>query len=226
MGYLNKATITVDAILTNRGRELLAKGGTGEGGFQISQFAVADDEVDYSLYFSNHPLGDLYAGNVIENMPLMEATPDESQIMRYKLVTFTASDTQFLSADGAFVLPQIANFGETSGTTSLQASPNSTNNSREYTPSTTGNVNTTTFSEDYTLLVANARIMRIFVRLSTGTETETTARNADGSVTVNIPRGASVRFTNNGTQVGTSTATIFGQSTGATKTITIAFTRV
>ena len=52
MGYLDNSTITVDAILTKKGRELLAR---GRNEFQISQFALADDEVDYDLYNSEHP---------------------------------------------------------------------------------------------------------------------------------------------------------------------------
>lgn len=83
MGYLNNNTITVDAILTKKGRELLAKG----SGFNITQFAVADDEVDYTLWTTSHPLGTNFYGSIIENMPLVEASPDETQVMRYKLVT-------------------------------------------------------------------------------------------------------------------------------------------
>lgn len=84
MGYLNKATVTVDAILTKKGRELLAK---GQSAFRITQFAVADDEVDYGLYDPAHPLGTEYYGSAIENMPIVEAVPDETQNLRYKLVT-------------------------------------------------------------------------------------------------------------------------------------------
>jgi len=83
MGYLNNATLTVDAILTKKGRELLAKG----EGFNITQFAVADDEVDYTLYTTAHPLGTDFFGSIIENMPVLEASPDETQGMRFKLVT-------------------------------------------------------------------------------------------------------------------------------------------
>jgi hypothetical protein len=83
MGYLSNNTITVDAILTKKGRELLAKG----SGFQITQFAVADDEVDYTLWNTSHPLGTNFYGSAIENMPLVEASADETQVMRYKLVS-------------------------------------------------------------------------------------------------------------------------------------------
>jgi hypothetical protein len=84
MGYLDNSTITVDAILTKKGRELLAR---GRDEFKITQFALADDEVDYDLYNSEHPLGTAYYGAAIENMPIVEALPDETQMMKYKLVT-------------------------------------------------------------------------------------------------------------------------------------------
>lgn len=84
MGYLNNSSIVVDAILTRKGRELLAK---GDNSFQITQFALADDEVDYDLYNTDHPLGSAYYGRTIEEMPITEAVPDETQSMKYKLVT-------------------------------------------------------------------------------------------------------------------------------------------
>ena len=84
MGYLNNKEITVDAILTKKGRELLAK---GEDHFQVTQFALSDDEVDYSLWDPTHPLGTAYYGAIIENTPVLEAFPDETLMMKYKLVT-------------------------------------------------------------------------------------------------------------------------------------------
>lgn len=84
MGYLNNSTITVDAILTKKGRELLAR---GRDEFKITQFALSDDEIDYDLYNTEHPLGTAYYGAAIENMPIIEAIPDETQMMKYKLVT-------------------------------------------------------------------------------------------------------------------------------------------
>jgi hypothetical protein len=86
MGYLDNSTITVDAILTKKGRELLAR---GRNEFQITQFALADDEVDYDLYNTEHPLGTAFYGAAIENMPITEALPDETQMMKYKLVTLS-----------------------------------------------------------------------------------------------------------------------------------------
>ena len=84
MGYLNNSSVTVDAVLTKKGRELLAR---GQNEFVITHYALADDEVDYDLYNTDHPLGTAYYGAAIENMPVMEALPDETQALKYKLMT-------------------------------------------------------------------------------------------------------------------------------------------
>jgi hypothetical protein len=84
MGFLDNTSITVDAILTKKGRELLAR---GQNEFKITKFALADDEVDYNLYDTSHPNGSNFYSAVIENMPLVEAFVDENQLMRYKLTT-------------------------------------------------------------------------------------------------------------------------------------------
>ena len=59
MGVFDNTTITVDAILTKNGRELLAQ---GDGKFKITQFALADDEIDYGLYDITHPNGSNFYG--------------------------------------------------------------------------------------------------------------------------------------------------------------------
>ena len=84
MGYLDNTVITVDAILTKAGRQALAR---NDGSFRITQFALGDDEVDYTLYNEDHPNGSQYNGEAIENMPILEAFPDENNIMIHKLVT-------------------------------------------------------------------------------------------------------------------------------------------
>jgi len=86
MGYLNNSIISVDAILTKKGRELISK---GDNSFNITQFALSDDEIDYSLYNTSHPNGSAYYGEAIENMPLLEAFPDETQMLKYKLLSLT-----------------------------------------------------------------------------------------------------------------------------------------
>ena len=86
MGYLDNSSITVDAILTKRGRELLSR---NDGSFRITQFALGDDEIDYSLFNENHPNGTQFSAEAIENMPLIEAIPNGANIMNSKLITLT-----------------------------------------------------------------------------------------------------------------------------------------
>lgn len=84
MGYLDNTTITVDAVLTKKGREALAR---QDGSFKITQFALGDDEIDYTLYNENHPNGSAFSGEAIENLPILEAIPDDQAILKSKLVT-------------------------------------------------------------------------------------------------------------------------------------------
>jgi len=84
MAILNPTVVTVDAILTTKGRELLAR---NDGSFQITQFAIADDEIDYTLYNPNQPSGSAFYGEAIEAMPIIQAFPEDTQIMRYTLTT-------------------------------------------------------------------------------------------------------------------------------------------
>ena len=84
MGYLSNSTIIVDAVLTKKGREALAR---QNGSFRITQFALGDDEIDYTLYNESHPNGSAYSGEAIENLPLLEAIPDDQAILKSKLVT-------------------------------------------------------------------------------------------------------------------------------------------
>ena len=111
MGYLNNSTITVDAILTKKGREILA---SGRDNFQITSFALADDEIDYDLYNPDHPLGTAYYGAAIENMPITEALPDETQMLKYKLVTLQKGTAQIpvVSVAGLDATGFTVNFGE------------------------------------------------------------------------------------------------------------------
>lgn len=90
MGYLDNTSVTVDAILTKKGREYLA---SGRGNFEITQFALGDDEVDYTLWNTAHSLGSDYYGEIIENMPVLEAITDENFALRYKLLTLDKSET-------------------------------------------------------------------------------------------------------------------------------------
>lgn len=221
MGYLNKATITVDAILTNRGRELLAQ--SGRGALNITKFSIADDEVDYGLYNVAHPEGSEYYGSIIENMPVLEATPDEQQIMRYKLVTLDSAEfsNTFVRSNGTILIPAITGF------------ENKTLSSAPGTPQAAFNIATNpTFAENYTLIVANANLFNIYGGVynaqnnSTPLNTASTI-NANGSITLKFTGGAGGTITTLFTiakiegKTGSTTATLFGDKTGATASITI-----
>ena len=108
MGYLDNSSITVDAILTKRGRELLSR---NDGSFRITQFALGDDEIDYTLFNENHPNGTQYASEAIENMPLIEAIPDGSNMMKSQLITLSR---------GKSLLPFISVPGITNNTITLK----------------------------------------------------------------------------------------------------------
>jgi hypothetical protein len=120
MAFLDNSSVTIDAILTLKGRELLAKGGNA---FNITQFALGDDEVDYTLWNPDHPLGTAYYGTIIENMPVTEAIPDETQALKYKLITLPKQTTNIpvvtvgntaitllAPGDSAIIAPNTSNF--------------------------------------------------------------------------------------------------------------------
>lgn len=121
MGYLSNSSVTVDMILTKKGRSLLSM---GESFFKITQFALADDEIDYGNWNPNHPLGSNYYGEIIDNMPILEAISDETQVMKYKLVSYpksinklpvfssnVASQTLQYGSPGIIIQPQVNNPG-------------------------------------------------------------------------------------------------------------------
>ncbi len=89
MAYIDNQTITVDAILTQKGRQLLAQ----NGNLNIQSFALADDEIDYTLYNPNNPNGSAFYDIALRNTPIFEPLTDETQIMKYKLVTLNQGVT-------------------------------------------------------------------------------------------------------------------------------------
>ena len=87
---LNPAISVGDLCLTDKGRELLAKGSSD---FRITKFALADDIVDYNLYDTSQSDSSNY-GIYIKSMPLLEASTFSSTALRYKLVTLPAGTTK------------------------------------------------------------------------------------------------------------------------------------
>ena len=108
MGFLDNTSITVDAVLTKKGREKLA---SGIENFEITHYAFADDEIDYELWDTSHPNGSTYYGAVLDNMPLLEAFVDETQVMRYKLFTSdkNKANLAFLEAIDALTIGSTSN---------------------------------------------------------------------------------------------------------------------
>jgi hypothetical protein len=212
MGYLDKSTITVDAILTNRGRELLSQG-TGTGNFQITKFAVADDEVDYSLYNTAHPLGSNYYGAIIENMPVLEATPDETQIMRYKLVTITDA----ITSNGSVVIPQITIQGQSipaNGTVTIYKNATAGTPNITITPTTTYTSNSSQAESSYTLLLADSSLAEVqVVTPATGI----VPANSRGSIVAN---GLEFKISAK-SKSGSTSVSIFGGTSGAVYNFTL-----
>ena len=89
MAYIDNQSVTVDAILTQKGRQLLAQ----NGNLNITSFALADDEIDYTLYNSNNPNGSAFYDIALRNTPIFEPLTDETQVMKYKLVTLNQGVT-------------------------------------------------------------------------------------------------------------------------------------
>jgi len=88
MAYLDNTSVTVDAVLTKRGRELIAK----NGALNITSFALADDEIDYSLFDANANSSELMDRAII-NTPIFEPNLNETEVMKYKLVTLDEGST-------------------------------------------------------------------------------------------------------------------------------------
>ena len=202
MGYLNNSVVTVDAILTTKGRELLAK---NDGSFRITQFALADDEIDYTLYNPSHPSGYAYYGEAIDGMPLLEAFPEANQIMKYKLATLPR---------GTAKLP-VLDIGYTAITLQQGAQLAITPQTLNY----LGNDQTFETS-GYTCTVADVRLLNSF----SATGINTTAA-VESSATATTTLGTNVSSTVIGTQINlraTTVNTLYGSGqTSIVTTLTV-----
>jgi len=213
MGYLDNTSITVDAILTKRGRELLAR---GDGSFNITQFALADDEIDYTLFNENHPNGSQYYGEAIENMPLLEAIPDENNIMIHKLVTLPRGTTK---------MPIV-----TANVSKIQLSLGASTSVNPNTLNFQGLANVTE-PGGYLATIADRRLLVAFEGVGGATAT-TTARPFSNSALSETIRGGSFSLTaiNSTTLFGDNsklltTLTIEGVDSGARVTIPVEITK-
>ena len=206
MAYLDNTEITVDAILTKKGREKLA---TGEG-LNITRFALGDDEIDYGLYEPAHPKGSAFYDAAIKAIPILEASPDETQTLRFKLVTLPKNTTRIPKV--SFGIPNIA-VSQDEGEVAL-------------TPTTSPSGNTTA---GYTVVLANKEAGSIIGSGTTtasgttpiflGDEVTTTAAVVTGRVFKFIPNP-------NLTQTVQTTITVYGNETGGSQTIPVTVTYV
>ncbi|MDB4342939.1 hypothetical protein OAA23_00890 [bacterium] len=217
MGYLNNISVTVDAILTKKGRELLAR---NDGSFRITQFSLADDEIDYTLYNSNHPSGSAFYGEAIENMPIIEAFPDETQTMKYKLLTLPR---------GTAKLP-VLELGFTTITLKQGAS-------LSITPQTLNYLGTdSTFeASGYTATIGDSRTLSNFEGVGVNT-TDAQQLNTTSTIGTNVSRtviGTTINLTATtvntlfGTAATLSTIlTVTGRDSGARLTIPVNITKI
>ena len=83
MGYLDNSSITVDAVLTKKGREILKNGGN----LNITSFTMSDTGVDYTLWNPDHPSGSAFYGEAIENLPMLEASVHAEYNLRNRLIS-------------------------------------------------------------------------------------------------------------------------------------------
>jgi hypothetical protein len=216
MGYLNNTVVTVDAILTDKGRQLLAQ---NDGSFRITQFALADDEIDYTLYNPNHPSGSAYYGQAIQNMPLLEAFPQQTQTMKYLLTTLPR---------GTAKLPILA----TPASIALKQGQ-----SQVITPQTLNYFGGNTFeASGYTYTISDARLMSTFEGVGINTPNaqalnqNTTTYGTSVSKTV-IGTSLNMRATTVNSLFGANAALyatlqIQGRDSGARITIPITVTQV
>jgi hypothetical protein len=199
MSYLSSTSVVVDAILTKKGRELLAR---NNGSFQITQFSLADDEIDYTLYNPNHPSGSAFYGEAIEAMPILQAYPNDTEIMRYKLITLPR---------GTAKIP-VLDLGYTSITLKQGASLAITPQTLNYLGATS------TFEQSgYTATIGDVRTMSSFNGVGINTP-EATSLNSTTTIGTNVSKtviGTTINIT------ATTVNTLFGSNTALYTTLVV-----
>jgi hypothetical protein len=94
MSFLdNSGDIILDAVLTDAGRERLAR---GDGSFKITKFALGDDEINYELYNPNDSRGSAFYDLEILQSPVLEAFTNNTSTMKSKLITITRTNILYL----------------------------------------------------------------------------------------------------------------------------------
>jgi len=203
MAYLDNTEITVDAILTKKGRQKLASGQS----LNITKFALGDDEIDYTLYEPAHPKGSAYYDSAIRAIPITEASPDETQVLRYKLVTLPKGTTQ---------IPTVK-----LGVTQVSATQLEGGVGLTPTTSPAGNTN-----GGYTMVLADQRAGTLTVSKTASASTTNVFLGDEITTTAQVVTGLEFRFTPNPnlTIDVSTTITVFGNETGGSQTIPVIVT--
>ena len=152
MGFLDNSTITVDAVLTKRGRQILSRGGN----FNITKFALSDEEVDYTLYDVTHPNGSDSYGTVIENMSLLEAAANRANFNSFLVNSSTS---------GAKVQVGQLTYTNQSANTTITISPTTIGAPEETYTFTIGNTNIVKFNSNPTTPSITAKTAAIKTQL-------------------------------------------------------------
>jgi len=94
MAFLdNSGDIILDAVLTDTGRQRLAR---GDGSFKIVKFALGDDEIDYANYNKNHPDGSAYYDLEVLQTPILEAFTNNTSLLKSKLISIPRTNLLYL----------------------------------------------------------------------------------------------------------------------------------
>ena len=201
MAYLDNTEITVDAILTKKGREKLA---TGEG-LNITRFALGDDEIDYGLYEPAHPKGSAYYDAAIKAIPVLEASPDETQVLRYKLVTLPKGTTKIPKVE--FGVPSIS-VNQNSGQVELSPTTSPSGNGQS----------------GYTMILSNKNAGSVVGKgLAAGASSTPAFLGDEITATAAIETGLKFTFIPNPniTKTIKTTITVYGNETGGSQSIPV-----
>ena len=92
MAFLdNSGDIILDAVLTDAGRQRMAR-----GDFRIVKFALGDEEINYKAFNADHPSGSAFYDLSIMQTPILEAFTNNTSLMRTKLVSINRNNVLFM----------------------------------------------------------------------------------------------------------------------------------
>ena len=193
MGLVDNSGITVDAILTSRGREIFNRGGD----VNITKFALSDEEIDYTLFDKKHPNGTTSFGLLLDNTSLLEATPNRTKFNSYLVDS---------SIGGSSIMVELEDYPRASSTVVHGTVPTTVGTPEEV-------------DEDYTFTVENTSIVKLYRVYDRATDPWVKILYNE-SVDSVVGRGLQWKPMPINT-LATTTITVKGNVSGITKIITI-----